>query len=163
METAVICYLRASSSPQCFRPKMARCLCVFFPSCCSVNHAICMSLIIAGIERLETEVVGRDRGDVMLTLINSLAVWPSVIKLLCSALTAVTGHDGYIACGRLIWVFSVLWTSNWLKVSLFTNAFRITCEARADWDHLATYMHPLGPQLQTIRCGSRTVALGTHV
>ena len=28
-ETAVFCYLQASSSPRCFRPKTARCLCVF--------------------------------------------------------------------------------------------------------------------------------------
>ena len=48
----------------------------------SVTH---MSLIVAGIE---TEEVGWGRGGVVLTFIESLAVWPSVIKLLNSALTA---------------------------------------------------------------------------
>jgi len=44
-----------------------------------------MSLIIA---RIETEDVGWGRGDVMLTLIKSFALWPSVTKMLRSALTA---------------------------------------------------------------------------
>jgi len=55
------------------------------PCVYTASHVYRHFLMIAGIE---TEEVGWGRGGIMLTIIKSLDLCPSIIQLLCSALTA---------------------------------------------------------------------------
>ena len=53
----------------------------------------------------------------------------------------------------------MMWTSNWLKVLLFTNAFRIKYEVRADLDHLTTsHAQQYAPHTHTTRSPTRPMA-----